>query len=77
MSTIDQRMRANDLINGNGYGVDGRKNMSIPEPDEIVYTTAEEAAGLPGMLGIIASKTLRAKGWYTATVEGVKTLYVV
>ena len=79
MSTIDQRMKVNDLVNGNGYGVDGNKNKSLlPKPDQVVYLASiEEADALPGFLGILAGKTIRLKGWYSATVAGVKTLYVV
>ena len=77
MSTINQRMAANDIINGNGYGVDGNKNNPLdPKPQSVVFTSASEAAQLPGMLGIIASKDLRSHGWYSAKVGGVHTLYV-
>ena len=43
----------------------------------IVEVTVEDAKRLPNMLGRIAPAMLRAHGYYTATVGGVKTLYTV
>ena len=44
--------------------------------DVVVTLSVDEAAQLPNLLGRICAATLQHKGYYTATVDGVKTLYV-
>lgn len=44
--------------------------------DRVVTLTVAEARALPGMLRAIVPPMLLHHGHYTATVGGVKTLYV-
>ena len=45
--------------------------------DRIVYLTLAEARALPNLLGRVAAAMLAAHGTYTATVNGVRTQYVL
>ena len=44
--------------------------------DRVIELTVEEGRALPGMLGRIVPPMLIHHGYYTATVDGAKTLYV-
>lgn len=46
-------------------------------PDRTITLTLDEARRLPDMLGRIAPHMLKAHGRYTATVGGLKTLYLL
>jgi hypothetical protein len=43
---------------------------------EVVFITPDEARALPGMIGRLAGPTLREKGWYGCTRDGVRTLFI-
>ena len=45
--------------------------------DKTVTLTLDEARSLPNMLGRIAPAMLKAHGYYTATIDGRRTLYIL
>jgi hypothetical protein len=44
--------------------------------ERTIVLSVDEARALPGMLGRIAPTMLQYHGFYSATVAGVKTLYI-
>lgn len=52
--------------------------VAIPTgADEVRTITSAEAERLPGLLGMIAARTLTARGWYGYTDAGRKVLLVL
>ena len=47
------------------------------DADHVIELTLKEAAALPDILGRLVNSNLRHVGYYTATVAGCRTLYVL
>lgn len=54
-----------------------QKDIASYNADRTVHLSLGDAKALPNMLGRIVPAMLRAHGFYTATVNGAKTLYVL